>query len=997
MAFVGEPKVVMLDEPTRGLGPAKLRQTYAFLKKLRADRTILMTSHDVNEACHVGDHIIILSEGVIKCRGSLPFLHRNLSVGYHLLLGKKPDCVVEDVTSAVKELVPTAVFESDELGELSYLIPESEAADMPKLMREIETHLDDLQLEHCKVDAETMEAVFFRLKVDSPSLKIMSQEIVIRKPAPAKNTKKELPGVDIDHKLHGAAACLSKVKGMLVKKGIILWRHKIVHLLLLTLPLVPGIISVIEGRSLMIVEPPKQLTLGTSAIGAYSVTGNCPRNTPDRYRRQFAKTARRNVSDVRGFFKNYLERYGPTQYMKKWWIGAGFVCNSSRHVKITSFFNPQLTHAMPTSLAYTMTAIARAVLEDDSYTITTSNHPMSTLVPKPVTDTFWAPHSMPYMVLLGLASFFVAMALQQFVERFSGAKLLQFALGVTPLSYWLASFVWDLTLHLVLCLATILAIVEKQTPCFSNGWNVTWTFLLLMLYGWACLPTVYCIQLWFSSAVFGMITVILWTLCGVTVTVILDEPPAMARMVVPHLAFYYGMVKIVRNTQARDVCMKYTRMCSIDPEALCCGGCSGDNCVHFRENMLSLSAPGVGLDMLFLLLQGAVFFLITLALDVGYLKDPPRSREPEDYEGTGITHRDQDVIREQDRVKSGHTIGNPIVLRYIGKHHATISSVKSVCLGVQQGECFALLGQDGAGKTTLLRMIAGKEAPTTGDAFVDGRSIRTQRKEAQSALRYCGRGDAVLNDLTAAQMLALVARLRGVPGWDVDRVVKLLLSLVDLEENPHRQLRVCSKSYRRKVSVAVALLGAPDVMLFDEPTAGMDYQSRRMMWNTLSRVRESGRTLLIGTRSLKECEALCTRLALMVNGSFVWLGDPDDLRHKFGEGYVVCIKLVVDEEGVKVHSAPVVAHIMELFPFAHTYLDIAGNVHAEILDSMIPASYLFTELESCKKSLSIADYTVQRATLENVLYAAFRAQIPRTPKSEKDKKCWPRFRRILRK
>nr|KAG5711682.1 hypothetical protein BaRGS_016864 [Batillaria attramentaria] len=616
-------------------------------------------------------------------------------------------------------------------------------------------------------------------------------------------------GVDIDHKLHGAAACLSKVKGMLVKKGIILWRHKIVHLLLLTLPLVPGIISVIEGRSLMIVEPPKQLTLGTSAIGAYSVTGNCPRNTPDRYRRQFAKTARRNVSDVRGFFKNYLERYGPTQYMKKWWIGAGFVCNSSRHVKITSFFNPQLTHAMPTSLAYTMTAIARAVLEDDSYTITTSNHPMSTLVPKPVTDTFWAPHSMPYMVLLGLASFFVAMALQQFVERFSGAKLLQFALGVTPLSYWLASFVWDLTLHLVLCLATILAIVEKQTPCFSNGWNVTWTFLLLMLYGWACLPTVYCIQLWFSSAVFGMITVILWTLCGVTVTVILDEPPAMARMVVPHLAFYYGM--------------------------------------------------------------------------------------------------------------------------------------------------------------------------------------------AQSALRYCGRGDAVLNDLTAAQMLALVARLRGVPGWDVDRVVKLLLSLVDLEENPHRQLRVCSKSYRRKVSVAVALLGAPDVMLFDEPTAGMDYQSRRMMWNTLSRVRESGRTLLIGTRSLKECEALCTRLALMVNGSFVWLGDPDDLRHKFGEGYVVCIKLVVDEEGVKVHSAPVVAHIMELFPFAHTYLDIAGNVHAEILDSMIPASYLFTELESCKKSLSIADYTVQRATLENVLYAAFRAQIPRTPKSEKDKKCWPRFRRILRK
>lgn len=205
-------------------------------------------------------------------------------------------------------------------------------------------------------------------------------------------------------------------------------------------------------------------------------------------------------------------------------------------------------------------------------------------------------------------------------------------------------------------------------------------------------------------------------------------------------------------------------------------------------------------------------------------------------------------------------------------------------------ECFGLLGANGAGKTTTFKMLSGDESISFGNAWIKGHSLKTNLKKVHKHIGYCPQFDALIEDLTGRETLKLFSLLRGVPNDTIPQITLFLAKEFGFVKHLDKQVKAYSGGNKRKLSTALALLGNPSVIYLDEPTSGMDPGAKRNLWNGVCRVRDSGKTIILTSHSMEECEALCTRLAIMVNGEFKCIGSTQHLKNKFSQGFVLIIK-----------------------------------------------------------------------------------------------------------
>ena len=170
---------------------------------------------------------------------------------------------------------------------------------------------------------------------------------------------------------------------------------------------------------------------------------------------------------------------------------------------------------------------------------------------------------------------------------------------------------------------------------------------------------------------------------------------------------------------------------------------------------------------------------------------------------------------------------------YIGEN-GIFHAVKSVSFMTKRGECFGLLGPNGAGKTTTFKMLTGEHDITAGNAFIDHIDISTDRLAALRRFGYCPQFDALLEQLTGKETLRMYSRLRGVPEEKIEGLIVQILKLVGIEIHAEKQVRGYSGGTKRKLSVGIALVGFPPLLLMDEPSCGLDPGARRKLWNVIS-------------------------------------------------------------------------------------------------------------------------------------------------------------------
>lgn len=161
-------------------------------------------------------------------------------------------------------------------------------------------------------------------------------------------------------------------------------------------------------------------------------------------------------------------------------------------------------------------------------------------------------------------------------------------------------------------------------------------------------------------------------------------------------------------------------------------------------------------------------------------------------------------------------------------------------------------------------MLTGDILPTSGSAFVNGYSIRTNLGKVCQQIGYCPQFDALFSLLTGVEHLTFYARVQGISEKDIKHVVDQCIADLCLEKNASKLSENLSGGNKRKLSTAIALITNAPVIFFDEPTTGMDPKAKRFLWDCIRKVRNSGRSIVITSHSMEECEALCNRIAIMV-------------------------------------------------------------------------------------------------------------------------------------
>jgi ABC-2 type transport system ATP-binding protein len=218
------------------------------------------------------------------------------------------------------------------------------------------------------------------------------------------------------------------------------------------------------------------------------------------------------------------------------------------------------------------------------------------------------------------------------------------------------------------------------------------------------------------------------------------------------------------------------------------------------------------------------------------------------------------------------------------KKFGDLTAVNGISLDIQKGEIFSLLGPNGAGKTTTISMISGLIEPTRGDAFIGGYSITHQPLQAKRLLGIVPQEIALYPSLTARQNLEFFGRMYGLSGKDLARRIDAMLDFVELSDRQSDRIETYSGGMKRRINIAAGLLHDPQVVYMDEPTVGIDPQSRRRILDTVKQLREQqGMTVLYTTHLMEEAQELSDRVGIIDHGEIIALGTPGDLIQQVGE------------------------------------------------------------------------------------------------------------------
>ncbi|MEU8815622.1 ATP-binding cassette domain-containing protein [Actinoplanes sp. NPDC048796] len=287
-----------------------------------------------------------------------------------------------------------------------------------------------------------------------------------------------------------------------------------------------------------------------------------------------------------------------------------------------------------------------------------------------------------------------------------------------------------------------------------------------------------------------------------------------------------------------------------------------------------------------------------------------------------------------------------------GRDKKTVEAVRGVDLEVAAGEIFGFLGPNGAGKTTTLRMLATLIEPDGGTATIAGADLRSDPGEVRRRIGYVAQGGSTWDDSTAREELVLQARLYGIGKAEAQQRAERVLDGFQLSEYADRKCKTYSGGQRRRVDIALGIIHEPKVVFLDEPTTGLDPQSRAHMWDEIRRLRAEGMTVFITTHYLDEADALCDRISIMDNGEIVASGTPADLKREIS-GDVVRVGLPVD--AVAAAAQALTSYKLE------TYED---NVRLYVEDGAVAIPQILRALDAA--SVPLGTIELHRPSLDDV-------------------------------
>ncbi|XP_029331217.1 ATP-binding cassette sub-family A member 12 [Mus caroli] len=1071
IALIGGSRVVILDEPSTGVDPCSRRSIWDVISKNKTARTIILSTHHLDEAEVLSDRIAFLEQGGLRCCGSPFYLKEAFGDGYHLTLTKKKSpnldtnaiCDTVAVTAMIQSHLPEAYLKEDIGGELVYVLPPFStkvSGAYLSLLRALDKGMGKLNIGCYGISDTTVEEVFLNLTKDSQKSSNMSLEHLTQRKVgnPSANgtstpddlsvsssnfTDRDDKVLTRSEKLEGFGLLLKKIMAILIKRFHHTrrnWKGLIAQVILPIVfvatamglgtlrdssnsypeimispsiygtseqtafyanfdPSTSGLVSALwnfPGIDNVCLNTSDSQCLKKDDLGKWNTSGEaidnfgvcscsdnvqeCPKfNYHPPHRRTYSSQVIYNLTGKH--MENYListanhfvqKRYGGWSFGLKLTNDLRFdvtaVPDNRTLAKV--WYDPEGYHSLPAYLNSLNNFLLRVNMSEYDaarHGIIMYSHPYPG-----VQDQEQATISSLIDILVALSILMgYSVTTASFVtyivrEHQTKAKQLQHISGIGVTCYWVTNFIYDMVFYLVPVAFSIGVIAIFKLPAFYSGNNLGAVSLLLLLFGYATFSWMYLLAGLFHETGMAFITYVCVNLFfGINSIVslsvvyflskekpndptleLISETLKRIFLIFPQFCFGYGLIELSQQQAVLDFLKAYG--------------------VEYPSETFEMDK--LGAMFVALVSQGTMFFLLRLLINEWLIKKLRLFfRKFTSSPIMETVDEDEDVRAERLRVESGAAEFDLVQLHRLTKTyqliHKKIIAVNNISLGIPAGECFGLLGVNGAGKTTIFKMLTGDIIPSSGNILIRNKSGSLGHVDSHSSLvGYCPQEDALDDLVTVEEHLYFYARVHGIPEKDIKETVHKLLRRLHLMAYKDRSTSMCSYGTKRKLSTALALIGKPSILLLDEPSSGMDPKSKRHLWRIISEEVQNKCSVILTSHSMEECEALCTRLAIMVNGRFQCIGSLQHIKSRFGRGFTVKVHL----KNNKV-SMETLTKFMQLH-FPKTYLK---DQHLSMLEYHVPVTAggvanIFDLLETNKTALNITNFLVSQTTLEEV-------------------------------
>ncbi|XP_075538589.1 phospholipid-transporting ATPase ABCA3-like isoform X1 [Dermacentor variabilis] len=901
ISLIGEPQMLLLDEPTVGCDTEARNALWHAILKNRAQRGILLATNSIEEADILGDRSAIISTGSVRCCGSSIFLRRKYGIGYRLHMTTTEMPNVKHIVGFLKTVVESAEVFLERRGFLVFSLGNPEHVKLVKLMQAIETNKRNLGIFTMGLAATSLEDVL--LKVDEENVGMETDEssdpessginaetaITKTKDTTQMNTGKDEEPYKRDFvPVTGFRLWRLQFWALMCKKMSYCKRSYLAIPLLVTTIFVTALIRTLSYY-LFHFDLAKYVQLHKQAISPTATEIALLQKEPA--------------------FKElyYMIREGPKAPLFK--------------------FDIQKVSDSVVDPVFTVVLIARIV---DSLTI-------------------------PLLLSL-LAAAYVFLPTE---ETFTKAKAIQLMTGITASRYWFMSFFIDMASYTIACIIALLPLFIIDPWGLTKKANIILsTYLgLFCFFGVAFIPTCYVTSFFVETsavAYFGLIvesfitgtvTSIVLFLFDNSVVLALKEKSRFHRVlgklelplrVVPNFAVNRGVGNVNKRLLGQLVCCNLpidllVMLCNHESRQFgttrftpneteywdrmvegCPGSCqiydllkTGQECVvsatqtdeerrEFRIDLLIMFITGFGL------LLACVF--LDAKLQSRTKSSELLSREELRAKKLQMKHVDPTILEERERVEAlvdAMTHGEEegllgLLVHKLGKTYREVSVIGQLSFTVQPGEIFGVLGLQQSGRSTVLAILAGDRELGRGNAYIEGWGIRRNPKQYLKRVGYCPEEDPLIFKLTGREMLALIARLRGLTHHVMHKEIHYILHQVGLMRHSKHLTVDYGSGARRKMSLAMSLVGDPALVILDECTSGVDPISRGRLFRAITRIqRSSGMAVLFTSHCMRECDQLCTRVGILSGGDFTRVGDTVALKQSATQGCTIIVKLTV--------------------------------------------------------------------------------------------------------
>ncbi|XP_020089502.1 ABC transporter A family member 8-like [Ananas comosus] len=414
----------------------------------------------------------------------------------------------------------------------------------------------------------------------------------------------------------------------------------------------------------------------------------------------------------------------------------------------------------------------------------------------------------------------------------------------------------------------------------------------------------------------------------------------------------------------------------------------GTSGMHWRD--LNNSVNGMKDALIIIIVEWLILLPVAYYLDYALLqgsrmshlcffrsflrKTPNLRRRPSLHEQDSnrffLDMEKEDVHKEREMVEqllvepnTGYSIiCNDLKKVYPGKDgNPNKFAVRGLSLALPNGECFGLLGPNGAGKTSFINMMIGLTTPTSGNALVRGCNILNDMDNIYNNMGVCPQNDMLWEMLTGREHLIFYGRLKNLKGSTLTLAVEESLRSVNLLHGgaADKQVKKYSGGMKRRLSVAISLIGNPKVVYMDEPSTGLDPASRNSLWNVVKHAKQD-KAIILTTHSMEEAEALCDRLAIMVDGKLQCIGSPRELKARFGGIYLLTMTTSPETE------REVENLVHGLSPSANKIYHLSGTLKFELPKQEVRIADVFSSVENFKRRVAVQAWGLSDATMEDV-------------------------------